>query len=390
MKDGIDDTAISPSVDPSFDADLSLDRTYASIIDSGEEGHEEARLSQAGDDAEVRYEVEDEIGAGGMGTVFKVWDKDLKRNVAFKTLRDQRGASRFIRESRITGQLNHPYIIPLHDIGLDDSGSLYISMQFVDGYTLTELMEKLRADDPEFCEKFTLERRLELFLKVLAAIQLAHEKGVIHRDLKPSNIMIGKYDEVFVLDWGLATYFEDHKIEALEDSDSTKEGTVLGTPRYMSPEQASGVVHGLTPTTDIYSLCAILYELLTLEHYLGLNDESNRFTYMHAVASKMPVFPSDNHKDGRPRVSRWLGMTVMKGLYKKPEERFQTVSELAKEIRGYISRDRKPICYTTSIQWLCLKLVQKIDHHPYLAGLIAICLSVFALIGFILLARALL
>ena len=385
MADGIDDTAISPPGDTPFDAELSLDRTYASVVDYVENGHEEARLSESEDQSEVRYEVEDEIGAGGMGTVFKVWDRDLKRSVAFKTLRDQRGASRFIRESRITGQLNHPYIIPLHDIGLDDSGSLYISMPFVDGYTLTDLIAKLREGVPEICAKFTLERRLELFLKVLAAVQLAHEKGVIHRDLKPSNIMIGQYDEVFVLDWGLATYFDGRQQEKLEDSDSTKEGTVLGTPRYMSPEQASGVVHGLTPATDIYSLCAMLYELLTLEHYLGLDNESNRFTYMHAVATKPPKFPSDNHQGDRPRVSRWLGMTIMKGLYKKPEERFQTVEELANEIRGYISRDRKPICYTTTIQWLCLQLVQKIDHQPYVAALIAILLTIFALIGVVLL-----
>ena len=382
MKDGLDDTAVSPDADGAFDIDLSLDTTYASIVDSGDD---ESRLLQSDEDAEIRYEVEDEIGAGGMGTVFKVWDKDLKRSVAFKTLRDQRGASRFIRESRITGQLNHPYIIPLHDIGLDDTGNLYISMPFVDGYTLTELITKLQEKDRHFYKKYTLERRLELFLKVLAAVQLAHEKGVIHRDLKPSNIMVGKYDEVFVLDWGLATYFGKTEQDEIEDGDSTREGTVLGTPRYMSPEQASGVVHGLNATTDIYSLCAILYELLTLDHYLGLDHESNRFTYMHAVATKDPAFPGGIPKDGHPRISRWLGMTIMKGLYKNPEERFQTVSELAQEIRGYISRDRKPICYTTTIQWLCLRLVEKIDERPYLAAVIALVLSTFALIGVVLL-----
>jgi len=385
MRNRIDDTVISPDGDDAVDVELNLDTTYANIVDDGDGNDTESHLIQSVEVAESRYEVEDEIGAGGMGTVFKVWDRDLKRSVAFKTLRDQRGASRFIRESRITGQLSHPYIIPLHDIGLDDSGNLYISMPFVDGYTLTELITKLQEKDSYFYKRYTLERRLELFLKVLAAVQLAHEKGVIHRDLKPSNIMIGKYDEVFVLDWGLATYFGEMDQDEIEDGDRTKEGTVLGTPRYMSPEQASGVVHGLNPTTDIYSLCAILYELLTLDHYLGLDHESNRFTYMHAVATKNPAFPSSNRKEGHPRISRWLGMTIMKGLNKKPEERFQTVSELALDIRGYISRDRKPICYTTTIQWLCLRLVEKIDERPYLAAIITFLLSIFALIGVFLL-----
>jgi len=329
-----------------------------------------------------RFHVLSELGRGGMGAVFRVYDSDLERDIAFKTLHgtpDSGRESRFIRECKITGQLEHPNIIPIHDVGADINGNLYLSMRLVDGETLSSLIERLREGDSETHQKFTINRRLEIFLKILAAMDLAHSRGIIHRDLKPDNIMLGAFDEIFVLDWGIASAFGD--AQSVTDDRITKEGTFMGTPKYMSPEQAAGQILEMDPRSDIYSLCAILYELITLKHYLGLDPKDTSIvSVVSAVLSKPPDAPESVRHNSQTAVSRWLSLTILKGLNKKPEERHQNVNDLAQEIRLFIDGKRSPVSPHTAIQRVNNELSLFMDLFPTFSPFLA--LGTFLVFGF--------
>lgn len=380
----IDKTKASKRAGTDYATNLDLSSVSSSVVGSS--------VNQKGGDLEgLRYSVQSELGRGGMGTVFRVYDKDLQREVAFKTMHDNPAddfRTRFIRESRITGKLQHPNIVPLHDIGSDQQGNLYLSMQLIEGKTLETLIEELRHGGPEIHEQYSIHRRLEIFLKIASALEFSHAKGVIHRDLKPANIMLGPYDEVFVMDWGLACYFDipTHG-EAETLTPDTQEGTVMGTVKYMPPEQASGLINTLGPSTDIYSLCAILYEFLTLEHYLGLGENSNRLDYISAIMSKTPDSPDKFRAPYQARVSRWLAQTINKGLKKDPSTRFQKIEELSLEIRQYLSGNRDAICTHTTVQRVLLSLVSALDDHPFMAvitfliGMLITIAGVACLIG---------
>jgi len=233
-----------------------------------------------------RYEVGELIGRGGMGEVRLYLDRRIGRDVAQKSLRsDIRkssiGLERFVREARVQGQLEHPAVVPVYDLGLDATGQVFFTMKRVRGTSLDAVLEAIAEGDAETRERYSRRKLLTAFVQVCLAIQFAHHRGVLHRDLKPGNIMLGDYGEVHVLDWGLAklvgkrerTEKPGPRVELPRaDGDShdsgstpTLAGSVLGTPGYMSPEQARGETDGLEPTTDVYALGAILFEMLYRE-----------------------------------------------------------------------------------------------------------------------------
>ena len=154
-----------------------------------------------------RYVIAGEIARGGMGAVLRAVDCDIRREVAVKYLLDQTGSAkklRFIEEAQITGQLEHPNIVPIHELGFDADKRLFFSMKMVRGRSLAQILDLLRQE-PESAEKeYSLSRMLNIFVSVTNAIAYAHSRGVIHRDLKPANIMVGDFGEVYVMDWGLA------------------------------------------------------------------------------------------------------------------------------------------------------------------------------------------
>jgi serine/threonine protein kinase len=200
-----------------------------------------------------RFELLDTVGQGAFGTVYKARDAELDRTVAVKVPRaghlvGPQDLDRFLREARSAAQLRHPSIVSVHEVGQHD-GVPYLVSDFVQGVTLADLLSARR---PGFREA------AELVASVADALQYAHERGVVHRDVKPSNIMIGEGGTPFVMDFGLA------RREAGEMT-MTLEGQVLGTPAYMSPEQAGGQGHGVDGRSDVYSLGAVLYQLLTGE-----------------------------------------------------------------------------------------------------------------------------
>ncbi|GIW96456.1 MAG: hypothetical protein KatS3mg110_4497 [Pirellulaceae bacterium] len=236
------------------------------------------------------YELREEIGRGGMGIVYRAWDLRLGRDVAVKTVqesyRDQEAAlSRFLAEARITGQLQHPGIPPVHELGELPDGRPFLAMKLVQGRTLAELLQQAWGRSAEGqLEPHELGRFVAIFEQLCHAVGYAHAHGVIHRDLKPSNVMVGGHGEVQVMDWGLAkvlggvvgqpaqepepapavTAAPATAVETpLRGDSTTRTGSVLGTPSYMSPEQAAGELHKLDARSDVFGLGAVLCRILT-------------------------------------------------------------------------------------------------------------------------------
>jgi serine/threonine protein kinase len=215
----------------------------------------------------TRYELVDKLGEGGMGGVYRVEDRALGRQVALKAIRvvDSSGefASRLLREAKIIAQLEHPGIVPVHDVGSLPDGRVFYTMKLVQGQRL----DQYRA------AAIGLLERLRTFQKICEAVSFAHARNVLHRDLKPENIMVGPFGEVLVMDWGLAKFLSpetsastDGQGMHLRDADrqgtDTAHGSILGTPGYMAPEQARGEIAAIGPRADVYSLGAVLKFLL--------------------------------------------------------------------------------------------------------------------------------
>jgi len=223
------------------------------------------QAAEAPDLSATRYRLIERIGRGGMGVVFLAEDQTLGRRVALKVLDlpDESGdlAARLVREARILAQLEHPGIVPVHDAGALPDGRVFYAMKFVEGRSLSKHAETLES----------VTDRLRIFQKICDAVALAHSRGVLHRDLKPENVMIGPFGEVLVMDWGVAKVMREANSGAeaaptaaasAAAEPGTRDGSVVGTSGYMSPEQARGESAGLDERTDVYSLGMILRFLL--------------------------------------------------------------------------------------------------------------------------------
>jgi serine/threonine protein kinase len=275
--------------------------------------------------AGTRYRLLERVARGGMGVVYAAEDEKLERRVALKVLdvpgTDGDLANRLIREARVLARLEHPGIVPVHDVGTLADGRVFYTMKFVEGQRLDKFIEGVES----------AQDRLRLFLRICEAVAFAHARGVLHRDLKPANIMVGPFGEVLVMDWGLAkilrgealnvdraadpeaTIFEKPKHTG-EKSDSTKStvitghGTVMGTPGYMSPEQARGEIEVLDARSDIFSLGALLRFILTQKTPAGLT----------------------------PRLDRSLEAICAKATAEQRESRYSAVQELGQDVSRYL------------------------------------------------------
>ena len=226
-----------------------------------------------------RYDYLEEIARGGMGAILKISDPVLQRELAMKVvLGDKAGDAppqrlrRFLREARVTAQLSHPGVVSVHELNSDADGRFYFTMDRVIGQELRDFIRYAR----DGTSGWDRNRLLEVLLKVCDTLEYAHSRGIVHRDVKPANIMVGQFGEVYLMDWGLARILSDIEDEPLEDvvSDSlassqegstviTRDGSVVGTPSYMSPEQACPDQGSIGPWTDVYSIGALLYEILS-------------------------------------------------------------------------------------------------------------------------------
>jgi serine/threonine protein kinase len=311
-----------------------------------------------------RYEIGQEIARGGMGAILQARQSTIRRAVAMKVIlaraeEDPWQRLRFIEEAQITGQLEHPNIVPVHDAGIDGQGRIYYTMKLVKGITLKKVLELLKKEEAAAAAKYSLLTLLTIYQKVCDAVAFAHSRGVIHRDLKPENIMIGAYGEVLVMDWGLGRLFrqrvgrgsavaEEMASARFEQGDeyATMPGTIMGTPAYMAPEQARGELDRLDPRTDIFALGVILYEILTLARpFAGKNGSE----ILESIRSaRRPILPTTfhargNQATGRPRllhlnqsaVPASLSAVAMRALEHRAEDRYQKVEALQADLTAY-------------------------------------------------------
>ncbi|MBI5868839.1 MAG: serine/threonine protein kinase [candidate division Zixibacteria bacterium] len=291
--------------------------------------------------AGTQFELIREIAVGGMGTVYLVRDRELERPVALKVLSvpDGLGAltARIIREAKTVAQLEHPGIVPVHAVGRLPDGRVYYAMKFVEGKTLDEFR---RTQD-------SLSVLLRIFEKICETVQFAHSRGVLHRDLKPSNIMVGPFGEVLVMDWGIATRVTESAQSPVREADvrkvpsdsgeklvHTAHGTVLGTPAYMSPEQAQGRIDDLDCRTDVYGLGAILYFLLT-------GKEPYSDASVDAILARVAAGELRRPRDLSHAVPKRLEATCLKAMARDPERRYDSAAGLASDVTLYL--DGQPV-----------------------------------------------
>lgn len=265
----------------------------------------------------ARLELLDEIGRGGMGVVYRARQLDLQRIVAVKLILADRLASseevqRFQNEARAAASLRHPNIVAIHAIGESD-GQHYFVMEYVAGESLAERL--CRGPLP-------IDEAARLLVKIAGAIHHLHLQGIIHRDIKPSNILLDQQGEPFVTDFGLAKIFEN-------DHGQTRTGAIVGTPSYMSPEQASGRTRLISPRSDVYSLGAMLYEMLTGRP--PFREEHPLDTLVQVLEGE-PTLP----RHLNPQVGRDLELICLKCLDKDPERRYASAADLADDIGRYL------------------------------------------------------
>lgn len=332
-----------------------------------------------------KYDVERIVAKGGMGIVYEARDIHCERVVALKVLLtggrfEKENRQRFVSEAQITSKLEHPNIVPVHELGKDVGGNSFYTMKYVKGLTLGDILNEIRRGKQEFVDQYPLGRLLTIFQKTCDAVAFAHANGVVHRDLKPGNIMIGKYGEVLVLDWGLAKVLSGEsragesaetdsvpvKITGDEVGDKARieiagrsldtihvdtsnaglktiSGTVLGTPGFMAPEQVRNDSE-IDERTDIYALGAILYSILTLNSPL---KERNIPELLQKILNGEIAPPSSyNQKmEGQPAVTlahcpeeqipEVLSEISVKAMSVNPANRYQSVKEMQDEIEAY-------------------------------------------------------
>lgn len=283
-----------------------------------------------------RYKIEKSLGSGGMGEVFLAYDREAKRHIALKRIRKDLASKdivkkRFLREAKIASILSHPSIIPIYDIHLKDS--YYYTMPYVEGDTLKEIIKKTKLD-PTHKLGSSIPTLIRIFLNICEAIGYIHSRNILHRDLKPDNIIIGKYGQVLILDWGIAKFLNDKEIDEdieikKEDLELTQIGKVAGTVSYMAPERAKGQRASIQ--CDIYSLGALLYYMLTLEAPFKRKDLKTFRKNMNLEKILNPMERAP-HRD----IPKKLADICMKCIAKDKKNRYQRVEDLIVDIENYI------------------------------------------------------
>ncbi len=358
----------------------------------------------------TRYRLDGEIARGGMGAILEVWDEDLRRQLAMKVALSRTGEgttanvkeldprilSRFLEEAQVTGQLDHPGVVPVHELGLDENGHVFFTMRLVRGRDLGKIFT-LVADE---LEGWSVTRALGVMLKVCEAMAYAHSKGVIHRDLKPANVMVGRFGEVYVMDWGLARvqgHEDRHDLRIAEESGDaaaaeapvatdrredasgasdaelyTMDGDVIGTPSYMAIEQARGQLDRLDARTDVYAAGAMLYRLLGGTAPYVPRGERLGASHVLVLLLEGPPKPLE---ELAPDVPGELVAICEKAMAREPDDRYGDMLALADDLRAYLE-NRVVRAYETGALAEARKWVRR--NKPLAASLAA---GVLALIG---------
>ena len=288
------------------------------------------------------YELLDVIGEGGMGVVYAARQSAIARTVAVKMLKGteehtQEQREKFISEAVVTGELDHPNIVPIYDLGANDSGALFYSMKRVRGTPWNDVF-------PDY----SLDENLNVLLRVADAIAFAHANGVLHRDLKPENVMLGDFGEVLVMDWGLARISAD-----FPSADAVSQSDVMGgTPAYMAPEMATGPVDQITTASDIYLLGAILFEIIT-----GRPPHSGK-TVMACL------FAAAKNKFVETDVTGELHDIAMRAMATKIDDRYATVQDFQAAVRQYQSHSES-VLLTDNASKNLVAAIEQDDYDIY-------------------------
>jgi len=417
---------------------------------------ETASLLEGGQ--ETAYSVDGPLAEGGMGMILRANDLNIRRPVAIKLLHQGKDAPRerilrFIEEAQVTSQLEHPNIVPVHELGIDGGGNVFYSMKLVRGRTLQDILDSLRGGDKATVRDWPLNELLSVFVKICDAIAFAHSRNVVHRDLKPENVMVGDFGQVVVMDWGLAKILsmgedretrkvvaEDHvsagiaAVDAQKAADTvesvrstvggdalmTLDGQIMGTPAYMAPEQAKGQINEIGPCTDVYSLGAVLYSILTLRPPVdgtnvdqlllkvvrgeivpptaynqtattrtdaaagtkvdGKRERANRLRRQSLRKQTGGAAPSLPHcPDGRVPVP--LSAVAMKAMALEPRDRYRSVTVLEAEVQAYLNG------FATSVEsagwWRVVWLLVKRHKMRFLVGTVCVTILAAVTLGFI-------
>ncbi len=357
--------------------------------------------------AHSRYKFEGEIARGGMGEIHRVFDADVRRHLALKRIRMRDGMTaetadellgRFLEEAQVTGQLDHPGIVPVHEVGVDPDQNVYYTMKLVRGTDLRTVFDQARGGK----DGWTITRVVGVLLKVCEAMSYAHAKGVIHRDLKPANVMVGNYGEVFVMDWGIARVMnrepETKTISKRDDRSSTIRtmrsqaaagaasnpvagvgkdsamtmfGEVLGTAEFMPPEQARGQLDKIGPPADVYAVGAMLYTLLAGHApYLDAGPPADIVERLTRVVNGPPKPLADCDCDAPAE----LIAICEKAMERKLSDRYPSMDEFAADLRAYLE-GRVVSAYSGGLFTYLRKWIAR---HRGLAATAAIALCVTA------------
>ena len=297
-----------------------------------------------------KYDIGKVVAQGGMGAILDAKEATTERRVAMKVMLD--GSSpddltRFIAEAKVTAQLEHPNVIPVHELGIDENGQPFYTMKMVRGITLRKVLELLADGTPETVKKYPLSALLTVFQKVCDALAFAHSKGVIHRDLKPENLMLDDFGVVLVMDWGLAKVIGKSEsvditrsiVRTLppESASATIAGTIMGTPQYMSPEQARGEVETLNGRSDIYALGAILYHILALRPPVTGRTAAEVVNKVAQGEVEPLTAPKPTKTSHLPagRVPDSLAAVVRKAMGFEKAARYGQVADLQRDLTAY-------------------------------------------------------
>ncbi|MGE0434145.1 MAG: tetratricopeptide repeat protein [Planctomycetota bacterium] len=292
-----------------------------------------------------RFVLGEELGRGGMGTVRLAEDPVIGRELAIKFLQagDAGAVEQFVEEAQITGQLQHPNIVPVYDLGRDPAGRPWLAMKRIDGESLADVIAGWKRNKPGRLRQEDYQRVLGIFARVCDAIAFAHSRVVIHRDIKPQNIMVGEFGEVLVVDWGLAKPLGSerptpsnarpvHSSRRDSDDSHTLDGEVFGTPAYMPPEQAEGRTDEIDERSDIFALGGVLYHMLTLHPpYEGRNA-----TDTLTKAARHRLIPPRRRAPAHG-IPKELQAIVLKAMAEKPTARYATVRDLQADLAAWQS-----------------------------------------------------